>query len=210
MSLRTLHHFHRKLAGMSLVEIAFVLLIVGIMLGGTWIWARSINENLSVSDATRQVITIIQAIRKAHPTDRIQEDENIALLDLPLQPDLKPVIGGKTFLRSPWIGPILLYPGHAVGWGGDLFTNHFTISYERVPQNSCYEFIKSVTASSGRSMGLMAVYISAAIGKGDLYCLGTDLYCKSALTSLPELEIKERCSQKSYMTVMFTYNAQGN
>jgi hypothetical protein len=151
---------------------------------------------------------LVQALRLVHPNDRISENERIDLLTLPINPQLKVVESGVMHLVTPWRGLVRLYPGSAVGWGGDTYTNHMTISYNRVPQKFCLPLIEAVESPAMRSLGLVAIYVSATAGQGELYCLQSDAYCQRPLKILPMDQVKESCNKNTQLTIMFTYSAQ--
>lgn len=61
----SLSHTNKALAGFTLTEMALVLGIVGLVLGGVWVGARSLNDNLKIKSASEALQTIVQNIRSA-------------------------------------------------------------------------------------------------------------------------------------------------
>ena len=65
---RILFSRSNKPRGFTLTELALVLSIVGLVLGGVWVAASALYENMRLNKASTHLITIVQNIRKSMAT----------------------------------------------------------------------------------------------------------------------------------------------
>jgi hypothetical protein len=200
---RTLFSARRR-RGLSLVELIYVLFVIGIVLGVVWIKAGIVFHNVEIDKAIEQLRVLVVGLRQLHPYDKVTEDENIDLLNLP--PDMVMHFKNRAVLVNPWHGQVIIYPGNAGGWGGDTHNDEVTLRYDGVPGGDCTDLVMKAFQQT-RDFGLVAVYISPKLAEGKEICFSSDLYCRTIVTKLVESEIDALCKARSTMTVMFTYNA---
>lgn len=63
-----IHHATHQRRGFNLVEAAIVLGIVGLVIGGIWVAAANVQENLRISRAQQDVLSIISNLRSLFST----------------------------------------------------------------------------------------------------------------------------------------------
>lgn len=189
--------------GLSLTELVFVLLVVGVVLGFLWIKVASVYENIGVMKTGKQLNQIVMAVHTLHPSDPISADENLDMLNLPS--DMVGHFKGQTIIFNPWRGRVSLFPGNAIGDGYDKTNNEFTIRYDGVPSESCADIVMQSTSQEMSNLGLVAVYIATQDGKGKEICFAQDSVCQNIVTALIKSQIEAMCHEKSRMTVMFTF-----
>ena len=154
--------------GFNLIEAAIVLGVVGLVIGGIWVAAASVQQNLRESDASKGLIQIVQNTRSLFygqsptATATITTDL-IAANTIPAN-----FIINSTTARNPWNGAI------AVRIAGAAF-DKIEIDYNSVPKDSCIEMTsRNTNITSG--IGLSQMVIDATTG-------GTD----TTVTSFPYL-----------------------
>lgn len=189
--------------GFSLLEMAYALLVIGFVLGFIWLKAAAVYENFEVMQAGRELNLILLSIRQVHVNDKITSNENLDLLNLPT--DMVGHFKGETILFSPWRGRVRLFSGNAMGWGSDSTNDEFTIRYDGIPTGACTDFVLGNTTRQMQALGLVAVAIAPAEGKGKEICFKSDSFCRNIVTIPPEGLVGTLCKEKNRMTVLFTF-----
>lgn len=195
--------YSRNRRGLSLVELAFALLVIGAVLAVVWEKAASVYQDYYVSQAGRELAAVVGAVRAKHTSDKITANEDIDVSGLP--PELVGHFNGHPVVFNPWRGRISLFPGNAMGWGIDTYNPEFTLQFDGVPSSDCTDFAMLAASPQMRSFGLVSVYISPSIGVGQEICLATDAFCKNIVPDLTEKDVKNLCNARSRMTVMLSY-----
>jgi hypothetical protein len=167
-----------------------------------WLKAGMVFQNVELGNAVEQMHVLVMALRGAHTSDKVTENENIDLLNLP--PDMVMHFKNKTMLKNPWHGAIIIYPGNAGGWGGDSHNDEMTLRYDGVPRDACTDFVMKGSEQM-RNFGLIAVYISPVLAQGKEICFSQDPYCQTTVASLDKDQIHALCQARNVMTVMFTF-----
>ena len=190
--------------GSSLVELAFALLIVGAVLGVIWKKTGQVYQNMEVQKAISELQVVVNATRLKHPTDRTAEGESVPLIGLP--PDMIGNFNGQTTVFNPWHGLTTIIPGNAIGWGADQFNDEFTIRMSGIPSSSCTALTMAEFKPNVSPSGLVGIYISHEMSRGQLICLSLDSYCQTTVTAPPESFIKKLCEEHNPVSVMFTFS----
>ena len=72
----------RKYAlGFNLIEAAIVLGVIGLIIGGIWVAAAAINENLKVNRTITGVMTIINNVNRAFPARDYLTGSDVGVLE---------------------------------------------------------------------------------------------------------------------------------
>jgi hypothetical protein len=187
-----------------LTELAYVLGIAGVLLSITWSRVGSVYQDMHEISATKQLGTIIQAVRLSHLSSTLIENENVDPLNLPV--DMLGHYKGRTIVYNPWKGLVTIFPGNAIGWGADHYNPEFTVRLDGIPSSACKPLIMQNTTSTMLGFGLIAVYVSPSPGIGREICFATDAFCKNIVTSLSADMIANLCKAHDPMTVMFSYS----
>lgn len=195
----------RSSSGLSLAEIAFVLLVIGLVLGLMWLKAATVFRNYEVIAATRELNQLVTAIRVAHQGDKIGQNENIDALNLPV--DMIGHYHDQTLLFNPWRGLVSILEGSAIAEGHDTLSDEFTIRYDSVPSDACVEFVMEGSKQEIRSLGLNNIYVAPYNRSGNAFCFAEDRYCRDLVATLDKQQVGDICHQQNRMSVFFTFSS---
>lgn len=201
--MRMMIRYSQGRRGVSLVEMAYALLIVGFVLAIVWTAAAAVYRNYHTMQAGRQLNIIVQNLRIIHPLGKLDKNENLGLIGLPS--DMIGHYKGNPIVINTWLGSVTAFPGNAIGWGDDTVNDEFTIRFDDVPQSACASFAMKSSSRVERGMGLVAVYISPLPMRGKEVCFAVDSYCKNTIQDLTKEQAEFFCKGNNRMTVMFTY-----
>jgi hypothetical protein len=195
----------RRRLGLSLAELAFVLAVMGVVLGAIWLKAGAIFRNNAVREAVEELHQIAQNTRQMQNGQKIEAGQPVSVNGL--SPLFLGKWQGKDIVYNPWRGRIGLLPGNAISWGADTYNAEFTLAVEGVPRDACAPLVaEAAKEADAQIFGLAAVYISPERGKGKELCLASDVFCKSTVPAITEDMAQPLCSAHNPVTVMFTYN----
>jgi type II secretory pathway pseudopilin PulG len=145
--------------GFNLIEAAIVLGVVGLVIGGIWVAAAAVQQNLREADASKGLIQIVQNVRNLYygqtptATATITTDL-IASNAIPAN-----FVSNSTTAVNPWNGSV------AVRITGASF-DQIQIDYVSVPKSSCISLVsKNTNISTGT--GLASIIIDATTGGTD-------------------------------------------
>lgn len=162
--------------GFSLVEAAIVLGVVGVVIGGIWTAASTVNENLRVSRAVEEMVTIVPSARQlfADMPD-VQNDETevdsaqtvllagVAPSDM-VGPGVSRTFAGfhtTDYLISPWGEPVSFYqlglPANYSG-GSNPAMNAYTYSLWNLPTSVCHKLISAISGRFRDNSDLLGIY----------------------------------------------------
>ncbi len=172
--------------GFNLIEAAIVLGVIGLVIGGIWVAAAAVQQNLRESDASKGLIQIVQNVRALYygqsPTATATVTTDlIAANAIPAN-----FIINSTTARNPWNGAV------AVRIAGASF-DKIEIDYNSVPKESCISLTsKNTNITTG--IGLSQMVIDATTG-------GTD----TTVTSFPYLptSASTNCGTTNLITWQF-------
>lgn len=176
--------------GFNLIEAAIVLGVVGLVIGGIWVAAAAVQQNLRETDASKGLIQIVQNTRALFygqsptATATITTDL-IAANAIPAN-----FIINSTTARDPWNGAV------AVRIAGASF-DKLEVDYVAVPQSSCISLTsKNTNITSG--IGLSQMVIDATTG-------GTD----TTVTTFPYLPTSASVNCGTTNTITWQFGLRG-
>ncbi len=154
--------------GFTLTEIAIVLGIIGLILGAIWVAAAAVYNNLRVSKATTQLLTVTQAVRAMYATSNVVDNQADMTINAAqaakaltyIQAGIFPndtLNAANTEAFDPWQGTITVQSQSFTAGNNDAFS----VVFDSVPLSAC---ISMVTANSGqgKDASLVGVSIGAA------------------------------------------------
>jgi len=168
MSRTQLRTASAKTKGFTLVEIAIVLGIIGLILGAVWTAASSVYANQRNTNANTAILTIAQGIRTLEATSSTVGTAG----DLTSSMITAGVIPGNLVSGTTAIAP---YPGSTL----KIMTlaaadQSFTIEINKVPQAGCIA-LASTVAGTNRDPGLTSVGLTTASAPAVLAAPGVAL-----------------------------------
>lgn len=140
--------------GFNLIEIAIVLAVVGLIIGGIYTAASAVTENNRRRNTQTQLLTIVQNIRTTYASQTaFAVPSNTEIESMRLFPGDLVLIGGN-FVNS-YGGNANLYAPSAA---------RFTVEFTNVSQGGCVELLTKSFGTQGNvnQIGLVAAGRSAA------------------------------------------------
>jgi len=153
--------------GFNLIEAAIVLGIVGLVVGGIWVAAASVYDNLRSKTATDQLLSIAQAMRSLYATSATVDPANGTNLTAIVAPanvlpsntlTTTPDLTTSANTSNPWGGNLAVFSAPS---SNALVGGGFVIQFTRVPAAACANFLMR-NAGQGRDSGMYAVDGAAA------------------------------------------------
>ena len=190
--------------GFSIVELAFALLVIGAVLAVLWQKVGSVYRSFDVTQASQELETIMQAIRRLPSGQDPSDNDNLELTGL--SPELIGTFQGKKIIHNPWHGLARIFVGNAMGWGIDSRDPEYTIRMDDVPSAACTELVMRNADSKDRNERMVAAYISPSPYQGKILCFKTDNFCVNKVDALNEEMVSHMCSEHNRVTVMFSYS----
>lgn len=144
----------KRWRGFTLTEVAIVLGVIGLILGGLWIAINNVRENRKVSLGVTEIATIVHNIRELYaersgftlPND---SEVSATLMNSGVFPAEMINAAAAHPISNPWGGYTLLWINH----GG--VPNSFWISMYNLTKLGCAD-IASAVGASGSVSGLIA------------------------------------------------------
>lgn len=181
--------------GFSMVEMAIVLGVVGLVMGGVWTLAVKVQQTARVKQAVEQVITINKNIRNYYQTQACipNGDQTATLLGLGQNIFPREMLSGGGVVDL-WNGGVQVL---GVNPGCDYV---FQLSYLALPAETCAELVPKLTAAGEASRGLIRVAINGtalqALPPNPTAIIGTGAgQCNAAATAAVTLNYKLRVSE---------------
>ena len=187
-------------AGFNLVEAAIVLGIVGLIIAGIWTAASAVYENMRISRATQQLLSVAQNIRSLYSSQFTMggtagDDLTAGMVTARVFPgDMTPDL--TTDPDSPWgTDDVEVYAA-----GSGATTDGFRIVYKGIPTNACID-LSVRNSGQSRDIGLTAV----SAGTGSSATPG------NAIATLPATvtTASAACGTGATASVSFTFNLRG-
>jgi type II secretory pathway pseudopilin PulG len=155
---RFLRYFIRRQndAGVNLIEMALVLGIIGLIVGGIFIAWGSVTTNNKLRDAGNMVTIIIQQVRSVYSNRSSMESasgDNFtnALVQAELLPRQWQTSSGA--IQNPWGGNVLITPE---SYSGGSVMDGINISFGMPNQIDCWKFVNNMIGMA-RGEGLYRV-----------------------------------------------------
>lgn len=161
------NYSHRRKRAFTLTEIAIVLGIVGLILGAIWVAAAAVYNNLRVSKANTEILSIAQAVRTLYATsstmtDAAGTDETGSMCKASIFPNDMiptggcPAVGAASTLINPWNGTVTV-----TAQTDTVASDSFGIEFNGITQGACITLVTSITGT-GRDPGLYYAGVTAA------------------------------------------------
>ncbi|MBI1273829.1 MAG: prepilin-type N-terminal cleavage/methylation domain-containing protein [Alphaproteobacteria bacterium] len=152
--------------GFTLVELAVVLGVVGLVLGGIWVFAGRSNESARTEQSLGQLVILLNNIRSYYLSqpNMASGDVTTILAAASVFPSEMLRAGAPTIVDHPWGalppgGGLLVSGTTASGGASTGGTYYFTLTYRGLKAESCIAF--AARAGSGPTAnGLTAVSVS--------------------------------------------------
>lgn len=150
-----MRHFLKR--AFSLIEAAIVLGVVGLVIGGIWVAAATVNDNLKYKDLLEGVTFMVDQIQSSIPSSTY---------------DKGPLVGGNLYIQNSAYSTLGigmgLVPAHWIK-GSDIYTpyggtssifadnkSHFTVRLSQIPRNACIKLVSAVATHPGHAGGSMS------------------------------------------------------
>ena len=133
--------------GFNLIEAAIVLGVIGLIIGGIWVAAAAVQNNLRISNSSRNLIQIVQNIRNLYygqsPATATITTTLISAGSIPAD-----MVNGTTIVNA-WNGAVTVELAT---------TDTFDVSFDNVPQGACIDLItKNTNLSTGIGLSRIVV-----------------------------------------------------
>jgi type II secretory pathway pseudopilin PulG len=141
---------HRKQRGFNLIEAAIVLGVVGLVIGGIWVAAAAVQSNMRESDASKQLIQMVQNIRNLYYGQTLTADAT-GLIDELISAGAIPkdMVASATAATDPWSGAVTVDITNDLGGSYD----DIEISFAAVPKDACIEMTsRNTNISTGTGL----------------------------------------------------------
>ncbi len=140
--------------GFNLIEAAIVLAIVGLVVGGIWIAAASVYENMRETKGHQQLLQIVQGVRNLYAGSNTSAGLNTAAM-IAARVIPADMIVDATNATTAWGGATTL----SVDAGTSV--NEFTVSMTGIPGAACIEL-----ATRARNLGADVGLVGITAGTG--------------------------------------------
>ncbi|MDP9196016.1 MAG: prepilin-type N-terminal cleavage/methylation domain-containing protein [Pseudomonadota bacterium] len=157
--------------GFSLLEMAIVIGIIALIIGGIWLAYAAVTSNKREADANGQVLTIAHNMRNLYVNQNGGDGASMANL---IAAGIFPgnMVSGTT-VTNPWNGTVTI----TVPNGGTTFT----IIYNGVPEKSCIELV-STNAFEPTEVGMTLMQVGSATVTLPASPVAADTACASGVT----------------------------
>lgn len=129
--------------GFNLVEMAIVLGIAGLVIGGIWIAANAVQANIRKSDGSKGLVQIVQNTRNLFANQSPAVNSNIVSALINARSIPADYISGTASASNPWGGSVI------VGLSGPGPANTIDVAYAAMPKEVCIELSSRNTVVSG-------------------------------------------------------------
>jgi Tfp pilus assembly protein PilE len=145
--------------GFNLIEAAIVLGIVGLIVGGIWVAAAAVYENLRTGRGTQQLLQTAQAIRSLHASQTTITTGDITASMAAAKALPSDMVVDTTPLTAvnPWQGAVLVVGVATAGTSGGP---GYWIIFNGLPTSACIDLAVR-NSGQGRDAGLEAVSLAA-------------------------------------------------
>jgi type II secretory pathway pseudopilin PulG len=146
--------FGLKTRGFALIELAIVLGVIALVLGGVWVLASKLREMARVNATKEQMIVMLKNIRGYYESRGCMPngDQTATLSAANLTIFPQEMIVGAGVVRDQWGGPVTVVGNNA--------PCSFTIRFGILPGSSCIELVPMLTAPGEASRGLLGASIN--------------------------------------------------
>lgn len=144
--------------GFSLIEMAIVLGVVGLVMGGVWVVVVHVQEAARLKQMAEQLIVINKNVRSYYQTQACiaNGDQTGALLGLGQTIFPREMVSGGA-VNHAWNGAVQV---SGTNGGCDYL---FTVTLTGVPPTTCVPLVPQLAAAGEASRGLVSVSINGAV-----------------------------------------------
>lgn len=173
--------------GFSLIEAAIVLGIVGLVIGGIWVAAAAVTQNMREADASKALIQVIQNVRNLYygQTPTATGDITTDMISAKAIPS--DFVMTTTSAKNPWSGAV------TVSISGASF-DKVDIAYASVPKDSCIE-LTSRNTNITTGIGLQQIVIAST--------------ATTTVTTFPYLPTAAAANCGTTNTITWTFGIRG-
>jgi prepilin-type N-terminal cleavage/methylation domain-containing protein len=125
----------RRRKGFSLIEVAIVLGIIGLVIGGIWVASAAVQTNLREAIASEGLLQIVQNVRSNYNGQSPSATADITA-DLVSTLSIPADLLQGTQTRTPWNTAITVALDNSSG-----LVDRFTVTFAAVPRVSCVELV---------------------------------------------------------------------
>jgi prepilin-type N-terminal cleavage/methylation domain-containing protein len=159
----------KKKRGFTLTEIAIVLGIIGLILGAIWVAAAAVYNNLRVSKATTELLSVTQAMRSLYATQTtVAANGTPITLDL-IRANVFPTDALDTGapsnaanVNAPWSNSHILVYATQDPNAGSAAGDSFQVVFSNIPQSGCISLATNSTGA-GRDAALVSVSFAGGV-----------------------------------------------
>jgi len=136
----------RTHSGFNLVEAAIVLGVVGLVIGGIWVAASTLRQNMLVNQTASAIQTIVSEANKIY-TNMPRPAAATNLTPLMIQSGAIPsdLVMGTT-AKTPW--------GTSLAVQYRVLPNKLQVYLQNLPKNLCYQLMNRLLANTDTSSGI--------------------------------------------------------
>lgn len=184
--------------GYSMIELAIVLAVAGVVIGGVWLAVSGGNAKAKTIEAVGQIVILNKNIRGFYQKQAcVAVTGDVTPVMLGANPPVIPremILGGGAV--SPWAQAFQVRGIGAAGCGtADSF--RYVLQYQNLPPDACIALVMKVTGPGEVARGLS----SAAIN-------GTPVPALPPLLAAISGNAAGTCGENATATVDFTYNVR--
>ncbi len=152
----------KRQRGFNLIEAAIVLGVVGLVIGGIWVAAAAVQENMRNGDASKGLIQIVQNVRNLYYGQTPTATATITTDLISANAIPANFISNSTTAINPWNGSVAVRITGASAAAYD----QIQIDYVSVPKSSCIA-LTSQNTNISTGTGLASIIIDATTGGTD-------------------------------------------
>lgn len=185
-------------SGFSIVELAIVLGVAGVVMGGVWVTIQKGSIQARTKQAVMQIITLNRNIRNFYQKQACIAATGDRTADL-MPPNANPTVIPRDMLVAggavhPWDQPFFVLRVGAAGCGA-AGSFQYTLRYQGLPPDVCIAFVTRAASPGESARGLAGASINAV-------ALATLPPNPTAITG----NAAGQCGQNATATVDFLYN----
>ena len=178
----------KRCKGFSLIEAAIVLGVVGLVIGGIWVAAADVSENMKLNKAVAGVLVILNNVNRLYPPDVNAIPSN---MDAQIAPITIQGADGYSFdptlgVTSPW--------GGLVSYGGSLPAKQFAITLQGLTSSQCMRLVSAISSR----------YVNASVPDLDHILVLTSAWATTAtFTTYPVIPTAAQCPTNAKVSFWF-------
>jgi len=151
----------QRQAGFSLIELAIVLGVVGVVMGGIWVVVGKVQQMARVKQTVEQVITLKKNVRDYYqsraciPGDGVQTAALIGATPPVFPREMLDTVAGAAF--DAWNGNVTV-ESSVIAVGACTFL--YTLTFTTLPPDICAQLVPQLTAAGEAARGLTSAAIN--------------------------------------------------